>query len=141
MNYTIGKIAKITGLSTHTLRYYDKEGLFPTLGKSTSGIRVFTEDDLAWIQILECLKSTGLQLKDIKHYIDLVQKGESSLQERMNIFLKQKEHLKQEMRLLETNMKKIDFKIKYYKQALKVGEKNVYKNNSKLKSEREKLFK
>ena len=141
MGYTIGQIAKITGLSTYTLRYYDKEGLFPRLNKSTSGIRVFTDDDLAWIRVLECLKDTGLQLKDVKHYIDLAQRGNETLMERMQIFLKQREVLKSEMKRIQQNMKKIEFKIKYYKLALKVGEENVYKDNPKFKKEREKVFK
>ena len=115
--------------------------MFPRLNKSTSGIRVFTDDDLAWIRVLECLKDTGLQLKDVKHYIDLAQRGNETLMERMQIFLKQREVLKSEMERIQQNMKKIEFKIKYYKLALKVGEENVYKDNPKFKKEREKVFK
>ncbi len=141
MAYSIGQVAKITGLTTHTLRYYDKLGLLPTVGKNSAGLRRFTEDDLRWLNVLECLKSTGLQLKDIKHYIDLSKQGDNSLQERYQIFLKQKQRVEEEMLKLKSNMEKLDFKIKYYEIALKYGEKQVYNRNPYLCDARDKLFK
>ena len=141
MAYSIGQVAKITGLTTHTLRYYDKFGILPSVGKNSAGLRRFTDDDLRWLNILECLKSTGLQLKDIKHYIDLSKQGDNSLQERYQIFLKQKQRVEEEMLKLKSNMEKINFKIKYYETALKFGEANVYKQNPELLKSRNRLFK
>lgn len=141
MAYSIGQVAKITGLTTHTLRYYDKFGILPSVGKNSAGLRRFTDDDLRWLNILECLKSTGLQLKDIKHYIDLSKQGDNSLQERYQIFLKQKKRVEEEMTKLKFNMEKINFKIKYYEAALKFGEANVYKQNPELLKSRNRLFK
>lgn len=141
MAYSIGQVAKITGLTTHTLRYYDKLGLLPTVGKNSAGLRRFTDDDLRWLNILECLKSTGLQLKDIKHYIDLSKQGDNSLQERYQIFLKQKQRVEEEMLKLKSNMEKLEFKIKYYETALKCGEANVYSQAPELLKSRNRLFK
>jgi len=56
MGYSIGQVAKKTGLTTHTLRYYEKEGLLPFIKKSGSGLRVFSETDLDWLALIECLK-------------------------------------------------------------------------------------
>lgn len=140
MSYTIGKVAKMMGLTTHTLRFYDKEGLLPNVGKTKSGVRQFTDSDINWLMMLECLKSTGLQLKDIKHYINLLKKGNSSLVERAEMFKKQKIKCQQEINLLKQTMKKLDFKIHYYEEALKHGEENVFKNKE-LVRERDKLFK
>ena len=140
MYYTIGQVAKIMGLTTHTLRFYDKEGLLPNIGKTSSGIRKFSDADLNWIIMLECLKSSGLQLKDIKHYIELLKEGNKSLKERAMIFHNQKIKCQQEINLLKQTMKKIDFKIKYYDEAIKYGEENVFKNKE-LARERDKLFK
>ena len=140
MSYTIGKVAKMMGLTTHTLRFYDKEGLLPNVGKTKSGVRQFTDADINWLMMLECLKSTGLQLKDIKHYINLLKKGNSSLVERAEMFKKQKIKCQQEINLLKQTMKKLDFKIHYYDEALKHGEENVFKNKE-LVRERDKLFK
>ncbi|MBD5398072.1 MerR family transcriptional regulator [bacterium] len=141
MTYTIGQVAKKTGLTTHTLRFYDKEGLLPNVKKNLSGIRYFSDNDLNWIVILECLKSTGLSLKDIKHYIDLYKLGNKSLNERLEIFKIQKKRVKEQISLLKENMKKIDFKIKYYEEAIKNGEENIYEKNTYLAKERNRVLK
>ncbi|MBQ9235205.1 MAG: MerR family transcriptional regulator [Alphaproteobacteria bacterium] len=140
MAYSIGQVAQLTGLSTHTLRYYDKYGLLPKVQKNSAGLRRFTEDDLNLLNLIECLKSTGLKLKDIRHYIDLMQQGERTLSERYQIFLKQKQSLLLRQQELLRNMEKLDFKIRYYKTALKYGEANVYKKNKQLASDRARLF-
>lgn len=70
MRYSIGQVAKKLGLTAHTLRYYDKEGLLPFVRKGSSGARVFEDEDVDWLIIIECLKGTGMQLKDIKKYLD-----------------------------------------------------------------------
>ena len=56
--YSIGEVAKLMGLTTHTLRFYDKEGLLPNVRKNSAGLRRFTEEDINWLLILDCLKST-----------------------------------------------------------------------------------
>ena len=63
MRYSIGQVAKKLGLTAHTLRYYDKEGLLPFVRKGSSGARVFEDEDVDWLIIIECLKGTGMQLK------------------------------------------------------------------------------
>ena len=140
MSYSIGEVAKMMGLTTHTLRFYDKEGLLPNVRKNSAGLRRFTDDDVRWLSILECLKSTGLQLKDIKHYIDLAKLGDESLQERLEMFKQQRIKVENQICELQKNLEKIDFKIKYYCEAIKNGEKNVYKCNEMLAIERKRLF-
>lgn len=139
--YSIGETAAKTGLSTHTLRFYEKEGLLPNIRKNSAGLRRFSEEDLNWLSIVGCLKSTGLPLKDIKRYLELSQKGDETLEERLQIFENQKNRLNEQIKLLQDNMEKINFKIKYYQAALQDGEKEVYNKNSNLKNERERLFK
>ena len=82
MRYSIGQVAKKLGLTAHTLRYYDKEGLLPFVRKGSSGARVFEDEDVDWLIIIECLKGTGMQLKDIKKYMDLCQQGDATVGER-----------------------------------------------------------
>ena len=62
--FNIGEVVKQTGLSAHTLRYYEKEGLLPFVTKNSSGIRVYTTTDLRWLSMIECLKDSGLQIKE-----------------------------------------------------------------------------
>ena len=63
MQYSIGQVAQKMGISAYTLRYYDKEGLLPFVARSSSGVRVFQEDDFAWLRLIECLKTSGLSIK------------------------------------------------------------------------------
>lgn len=139
--YSIGEAAKLINVTAHTLRFYDKLGLLPNLRKNSVGLRRFTEEDVHWLFILQCLKETGLQLKDIKKYIDLAQKGEETLQERLEMFQQQKVRIERQIANLQRNIEKIDFKVRYYEEALKSGEANVYKNNKKLAEDKKRLFK
>lgn len=71
MRYTIGEMGKIMGVPTSTLRYYDKEGLLPFVERSSGGMRVFSGEDLEWLYIIDCLKKTGMPLKDILSLIHI----------------------------------------------------------------------
>lgn len=90
MIYTVGEAAKILKVAPSTIRYYDKEGLLPFVERSDSGIRVFHEQDLNWLFIIECLKKSGLSIKDIKSYIDMSLQGDETIYERLKIFQKQR---------------------------------------------------
>lgn len=138
--YSIGQVAKMLGLTTHTLRFYDKEGLLPNVRKNSAGLRRFTDEDLNWLLIMECLKATGMKLKNIRRYIELAQQGSSTLQERHDMFIAQKKYVQEQMQALQKNMEKIDFKIKYYEEALKNGEENIYTKNKYMAEERKRLF-
>ena len=70
MDYTIGELSKIMNVSIHTLRYYDNEGLLPFVQRKPNGQRIFTHRDLIFLNTIECLKSTGMPLKEIKQYIE-----------------------------------------------------------------------
>ena len=106
MGYSIGQVAKKTGLTTHTLRYYEKEGLLPFIKKSGSGLRVFSETDLDWLALIECLKGTGMPLKDIKQYIDWFIEGDATLHKRLDMFVRQKQKLEEQMAQLQKHMEK-----------------------------------
>ena len=70
MTYTVGEIAKKLNVAPSTLRYYDKEGLLPFVERSAGGIRVFHDEDMDWLELIECMKHTGMPIKEIKHFID-----------------------------------------------------------------------
>lgn len=106
MGYSIGQVAKKTGLSTHTLRYYEKEGLLPFVRKNGSGLRVFADSDIGWLEMIECLKGVGMPLKGIKQYIDWYREGDTTLPERLEMFKRQKQNLEQQMAMLNKHMEK-----------------------------------
>ncbi|WP_424244224.1 DNA-binding transcriptional MerR regulator [Elusimicrobium posterum] len=121
MQYTIAQVAKKYGMTAHTLRYYDKEGLLPFVDRTESGIRSFKESDFEWLAIITCLKQTGMPVKQIREFIELCQKGESTIEKRLKIFEEQKKSIAQQMDVLNKHLDKINFKIWYYSTAKKHG--------------------
>lgn len=129
-----------TGLSTHTLRYYEKEGLLPFVKKSGSGLRIFSDSDLGWLAMIECLKETGMPLKGVKQYIDWFIEGDSTLQNRLDMFRAQKTHIEEQIAQLQKHMEKINYKIKLYEEAVKKGSLDIASANKRLREERNRLF-
>lgn len=91
MFYTVGEIAKKLNVAPSTLRYYDKEGLLPFVERSDSGIRLFKDSDMEGLRVIECLKRTGMPIKDIKVFMELCQLGDSTINERLQLIDKQRE--------------------------------------------------
>ena len=81
MFYTIGEMAKIVNIAPSTLRYYDKEGLLPFVERTETGIRMFKDSDYEWLCVIDCLKNTGMGIKDIKKFIDMVIAGDATIKE------------------------------------------------------------
>ena len=94
MTYTIRKFAEKIEVNVTTLRYYDKEGLLPFVDKKPDGTRVFKDEDLQELEVITCMKNSGMPIKDIKKYMDLCQEGTSTLKERLEIFFKERKLLK-----------------------------------------------
>ena len=84
--YSIGEISKMFDLPISTLRYYDKEGLFPHL-KRVNGVRKFSENEIETLRVIDCLKRSGLEIKDIKEYMNLCYLVYSTLKQRKEIFV------------------------------------------------------
>lgn len=114
MTYTIKDVAKITGLSIFTIRFYDKEGLLPFVSRNKSGIRVFTESDINQIMTICCLKNTGMQIKDIKKYIDYCMEGADTVDSRRELFVEHRNEIINQINALNENLKLIDSKLKIY---------------------------
>ena len=83
--YSIGQVSEMFGIPVSTLRYYDKEGLFPNLERSGS-MRRFGEGELELLRVIDCLKKTGLEIRDIKRFVDMVQEGPSTYAARKELF-------------------------------------------------------
>lgn len=112
--YTIKQVSKITNLSPYTIRYYDKEGLLPFVSRKESGIRNFSDTDLEWINLITCLKNTGMHIKQIKQYIDWYILGIDTFADRKNLLLSHRENVIKQMADLQSNLNKINKKIEYY---------------------------
>ena len=103
-----------------TLRYYDKEGLFPNLERS-SGIRQFSDKEIETMKLIECLKRSGMEIKDIKQFIEWCSIGSETYQQRYEMFLKRKERVERELQQMQKTLDMLRYKCWYYEQALKDG--------------------
>lgn len=128
MFYTVGETAKILNIAPSTLRFYDKEGLLPFIERSNGGIRVFKEDDFNWLFIINCLKKSGLSIKDIKTYIDMTLKGDETIDERLEMFRKQHEKVIKQMDELRKTLDILEYKCWFYETAKKFGSVDKVKN-------------
>ena len=125
--YTIGQVSKMFDLPVSTLRYYDKEGLFPELNR-TSGIRQFSEKEIEILRVIECLKKTGLQIKDIKQFMSWCMEGSSTYTKRKELFENQKKQVEAEITKLNKTLDMLNFKCWYYSEAIKDGNEDRLKN-------------
>lgn len=114
MNYSINEVANKFGLSAHTLRFYDKEGLMPFIGRDKSGNRIFTETDLNWVAMVCCLKDTGMSIKEIKQYADWCMEGMPTIGERKAMLVKHRQQVVRKIEELKKNLALIDSKIAVY---------------------------
>ncbi|HPO77415.1 MAG TPA: MerR family transcriptional regulator [Thermoclostridium caenicola] len=121
MYYTIGEFAKKVNIFPHTLRFYAKEGLLPFIERSESGIRMFKDEDFEWLMIIECLKKTGMPIKDIKTFIDWIMEGDSTIDKRLDMFKKQKEAVEKQIAQLQEALELLKYKCWYYETAKNAG--------------------
>ncbi len=119
--YTIKDAAQIMNVPTSTIRYYDKEGLLPFMERLECGYRVFSEDDIAMLRTIDCLKKTGMPIKEIRQFIDWVQQGDESIEQRYEMFLERKKAVETQMAELQSTLDIVNFKCWYYKSALDAG--------------------
>lgn len=128
MVYTVGEMAKRMGVAASTLRYYDKEGLLPFVERSPGGIRLFRETDVEWLNVIGCLKSAGMSIGDIREYIRLAMQGDSTIDQRLALFKRQRETLLRQMTVLQNTLDMLDYKCWFYEQAQAAGSIDVVKN-------------
>lgn len=114
MNYSITGVANKFGMSVHTLRYYDKEGLMPFIERDKSGNRMFSETDLNWVAMVCCLKDTGMSIKEIKQYADWCKQGMQTIDERKAMLTAHRKHVLKQIEDLKKNLELIDSKIDIY---------------------------
>jgi DNA-binding transcriptional MerR regulator len=84
-HYSPREVADKTGFSLDTLRYYEKIGLLVSVARSSGGRRVFTEDDVAWLGILQCLRETGMPIASMLRYAELARRGDHTIAERLGL--------------------------------------------------------
>ena len=126
MPYTIKQAAALTNLTPVTLRYYDKQGLLPFMERRESGYRMFSDGDIAMLRVIECLKKSGMSIKDIRQFSKWVLMGDDSLQERYEMFLERKKAVEAQMADLQKTLDFINHKCWYYETAIEAGTEKIH---------------
>ena len=118
--YSIGQVAEMFGLPISTLRYYDKQGLFPNMER-VSGIRKFSEAEIEALRVIECLKKAGMEIKDIRQFMDWCVEGPATYPQRKAMFEAQRVHMEAELEHMNRTLDMLKFKCWYYEQAIRDG--------------------
>lgn len=127
MTYSISEVAKKLDLTVYTLRYYDKEGLMPFVERNSTGTRQFKDSDIDFLKIIQCLKATGMPIKDIREFIAWCSEGDATLHQRYDMFTERKASVEAQMEELRRTMEVIEQKRSYYQQAIEAGTENIHK--------------
>jgi DNA-binding transcriptional MerR regulator len=123
---TIQEVSQATGLSPYTLRYYERIGLIHPIEREENARRLYTDDDVGWIDFLLKLRATGMSIKEMQTYAELQRQGESSLPERVKMLKSLREDVEARMSELNEHLKLICYKIEIYEQI--VTEKELEKS-------------
>lgn len=127
--YTIKDAAKLMGVPTSTIRYYDKEGLLPFMERMESGYRIFSEKDIATLRMIDCLKKTGMPIKEIRQFSEWLEQGDASLQQRYEMFLERRRVVEEQMAELQEIFDTVNYKCWYYETAIAAGTEKIHQSN------------
>ena len=127
MEYTIGQVSEKTGLPVSTLRYYDNQGLFPHMERS-AGIRKFTNRELETIRMIECLKKTGMEIRNIRQFMQWCAQGSATYAQRKALLEQQQAEAEAELARMRQVLDMLTYKCWYYDQAIQDGNEDRVKN-------------
>ena len=116
--YTVKEVAEKLGMTTYTVRYYDNADLIPGVDRTAGNIRMFSDRNLAWLKLVHCLRMTGLPVDDVRKYIRMCLKGDSTIPERAELIFRQEKVLHEQLQVLNQQMEILKYKKKYYQDLL-----------------------
>lgn len=126
--YTVAETAKIINMSPHTLRYYSKAGLLPFIERNEKGVRLFKEEDFDWLFLIDCLKNTGMPIREIKKFVDWAMMGDSTINDRLALFQERELDVKRQIKQLEEYLDFIQYKKWRYEESKKYGTTSIHNN-------------
>jgi MerR family transcriptional regulator, aldehyde-responsive regulator len=124
---TIAEVSKKFGLSQDTLRYYERIGLVPSISRSKSKIRDYSEEDCRWIEFIKCMRKAGLPIEVLIEYVTLFQKGDETIAARKELLTEQRKLLAEKMDEMKKTLERLDYKIESYVQSVVEIEKELKK--------------
>jgi DNA-binding transcriptional MerR regulator len=121
----IAEVSERYGISSDTLRYYERVGLIPPVNRNNSGMRDYNEIDLKRVEFIKCMRSAGLPVEVLIEYVELYQQGDRTIEARKEILKEQREHLAARIAELQKTLDLLDFKIAGYEKAILKSEKEL----------------
>jgi DNA-binding transcriptional MerR regulator len=115
---TIAQAARAAGVSVHTLRYYERAGLLTPIERNGSGHRRFSPQDVEWVVVCTKLRATGMPIRGIRQYAELVRAGDGNEEERLALLEAHREDVRARLREVRRNLDLIDYKIDLYRGRL-----------------------
>ncbi len=123
--YSIQEVSKKTGLSAHTLRYYEKEGLISGVGRTQGGFRQYSDEDLEALGLICCLKNTGMSLQEIARFMELTHQGDQTLKERVELLREHRENVLERVSEMQRYLEKVTWKLNHFTEKLNAYEAGV----------------
>ena len=125
--YSIQEVSNKTGLTAHTLRYYEKEGLISGVERSQGGFRQYTDEDLERLGLICCLKNTGMSIQEIARFVQLTHEGDHTLKERVQMLKNHREQVIERMEEMQKHLDKVTWKINFFSEKLRAYEAEIEK--------------
>lgn len=118
MSYSTKEVSDKFNVTMHTLRYYEKEGLLPQIKRDANGNREYSDIDLEWLNLIRCMRTTGMSISYIKNYIDLCKQGQDTLIERRQIIINQKKIVENHIKEFKGHLEVVNRKLKHYDEII-----------------------
>lgn len=115
---TIAEVSKKYELSADTLRYYERIGLIPPVPRTKSGIRDYDENALGWVELMKCMRKSGVQIEALIEYVELFRQGDATINARKNLLVEQRDQLLERMKDMKASIERLNQKIERYESDL-----------------------
>ncbi|WP_449451858.1 stress response transcriptional regulator NmlR [Streptococcus suis] len=126
----IKEVSQVTGLSADTIRYYERIGLVPKIARKSSGVRDFSENDVAVLEFVRCFRSAGMSIERLIEYMGLVQAGDSTVEARIDLLKEEQEELRSRLSEIQQALDRLDYKIENYQTILRGAENQLFTDGS-----------
>ena len=124
---TISEVSEKYGLPADTLRYYEKVGLIPPVGRKESGVRDYSEEDCGWVEFIKCMRGAGLSIETLMRYVALYRKGNRTLKQRKQLLIDERDKLQARIKQMQQVLKRLNYKVEVYEERIVACEKKLLK--------------
>ena len=118
---TIKEVSEKFNVSADTLRYYERVGMIPHVTRTAGGVRDYRENDISWVELAVCMRSAGMPVEAMIEYVRLFREGDATIPARLQLLTEQRERLEEQRAQIDSTLKRLNYKISRYEEAVKTG--------------------